>query len=124
MPKYGTIQRAICYLDEAAFSAIVSRWGEEVMQTTGEKLQGVAVDGKYLRGTRLDDLPAIQVLSAVGHKMPLVLGQEQVPEGTNEIKAIMTLLSQLVLEGRVVTVDALLTQREIAEAIWQKGGTT
>ena len=94
------------------------------MQATGEKLQGIAVDGKYLRGTRLDDLPAIQVMSAVGHEMQLVLGQEQVPEGTNEIKAIMTLLSRLVLVGRVVTVDALLTQREIAETIRQKGGTT
>ena len=32
--------------------------------------------------------------------------------------------TELVLEGRVVTVDALLTQREIAEVIVEKGGTT
>lgn len=34
------------------------------------------------------------------------------------------LLTELVLGGRVVTMDALLTQREIAQAIGAKGGTT
>jgi len=33
------------------------------------------------------------------------------------------LLTDRVLEGHVVTVDALLTQREIATTIREKGGT-
>jgi predicted transposase YbfD/YdcC len=43
---------------------------------------------------------------------------------TNEIKAIHPLLADLVLEGRVVTVDALLTQRDIAQAIVEKKAIT
>ena len=41
---------------------------------------------------------------------------------TNEITAVETLLQQLVLEGRIVTMDALLTQRHIAQTIVEKGG--
>jgi predicted transposase YbfD/YdcC len=54
----------------------------------------------------------------------VVLGQVEVPAGTNEIPTIQTLLEDLVLEGKVVTVDALLTQHDIAETIRKKGGTT
>jgi predicted transposase YbfD/YdcC len=50
-----------------------------------------------------------------------VLGEAEVDGKTNEIKAIEPLLADLVLDGGVVTVDALLTQRQIAQASWKKG---
>jgi hypothetical protein len=121
MPKYGTIRRVLNQVDEGAFTAVVSGWGQEVLNACEQV--AVAIDGKTLRGTRQAEQPAIQVISALGHELRLVLGQVQVPKGTNEITAIFTLLTGLVLEGRGVTVDALLTQREIAEAIRAKGGT-
>jgi hypothetical protein len=121
MPKYGTIRRALGQVDEAALNEVVSHWAEEVV---GAQESAIAMDGKKLRGTREGEQPAIAVMSALGHDLRLVLGQVEVPEGTNEIRAILPLLADLVLEGRVVTVDALLTQREIAETIRQKGGTT
>jgi predicted transposase YbfD/YdcC len=52
------------------------------------------------------------------------LFQSAVSDKTNEIGAIQEVLSALVLEGRVVTVDALLCQRKVAEAIVSRGGTT
>jgi predicted transposase YbfD/YdcC len=64
------------------------------------------------------------VISALSHDLLQVLGQKTVPSETNEIKGIMPLLADLVLEGRIVTVDALLTQRDIAATIREKGGTT
>jgi predicted transposase YbfD/YdcC len=54
----------------------------------------------------------------------LTLFQQAVSDKTNEIGAIHQVLSALVLEGRVVTVDALLCQREVAGAIVARGGTT
>src|SRR5262249_20943206 len=45
-----------------------------------------------------------------------------VDDKTNEITAVEPLLRQLVLEGRIVTMDALLTQRHIAQTIVDKGG--
>jgi hypothetical protein len=126
MPKYGTIRRLLQQLDEQAFTTVVGEWGEQVLAVYGEETEwlGVAIDGKTLRGTREDELPAVVLMSALSHELHQVLGQREVPSETNEIKGILPLLADLVLEGRVVTVDALLTQREIAETIREKGGTT
>lgn len=44
------------------------------------------------------------------------------PEKTNEIGAVNELLAGLILKGRVITMDALLTQRKLAEAILAQGG--
>ncbi|MGH2344555.1 MAG: ISAs1 family transposase, partial [Chloroflexota bacterium] len=50
------------------------------------------------------------------------LGQVAVAEKINEITAIHTLLAGLLREGWVVTMDALLTQQKIAQAIVDAGG--
>jgi predicted transposase YbfD/YdcC len=52
----------------------------------------------------------------------VTLAQHAVDDKTNEITAVETLLGQLVLEGRIVTMDALLTQRHVAQTIVDKGG--
>jgi len=52
----------------------------------------------------------------------VVLGQAGVPDKTNEIGAASAFLLTLVLEGRIVTADALLTQREVARTILDSGG--
>ena len=44
------------------------------------------------------------------------------PDKTNEIGAASAFLLTLALEGRIVTADALLTQREIARTILDGGG--
>jgi predicted transposase YbfD/YdcC len=51
----------------------------------------------------------------------LTLGQVAMDEKTNEITAIPTLLEGLLLEGWVVTIDALLTQQKSAQAIVDAG---
>lgn len=125
MPKHGTLQRLARQVNEAAVSRIVAAWGEEVLQTQkNPTLTGIAIDGKVLRGTRQGEVPAVEVISALSHDLLQVLGQKTVPSETNEIKGIMPLLADLVLEGRIVTVDALLTQRNIAATIREKGGIT
>ena len=54
------------------------------------------------------------LLSALAHQVGVTLTQHAVDDKTNEITAVEPLLQQLVLEGRIVTMDALLTQRHIA----------
>jgi hypothetical protein len=102
----------------------LGRWGEKVWETLkGKGLPGVAIDGKTLRGSRSEEVPALHLLSALAHDARVVLGQVEVDSHTTEIKGVEPLLADLVLEGRVVTVDALLTQREIVQVIVEKGGT-
>lgn len=61
------------------------------------------------------------MISAWACEVSLVLGQMRVDEKTNESKAIPELLEILCLKGCVVTIDAMGTQKEIAEKIIDKG---
>lgn len=63
-------------------------------------------------------------LSAVRHGLGLTRGQEAVSTKENEIPAMKRLLDHLVIKGEVLTMDALLTQKEIARKIVTKGGNT
>ena len=49
------------------------------------------------------------------HDSGIVLGQMAVDEKSNEITAVPQLLAGCDLEGIVITVDALLTQRGLAQ---------
>ena len=51
----------------------------------------------------------------------LVLGQRRVDDHSNEITAIPELLEMLVLEGCIVTIDALGCQKRIAQTIRDRG---
>ena len=80
----------------------------------------LAIDGKTLRGSGA----ALDGLNAFSHQLGLVLGQRLVGSKTNEIPEIIPLMQDLTLTGKLVTVDALHTQRDTAQAILKKGGLT
>jgi predicted transposase YbfD/YdcC len=62
------------------------------------------------------------LLSCISHRLGIVLAQVAVSDKTNEITKVDDLLEGLVLTGKVVTGDAMITQRAIAEKILSKGG--
>jgi len=96
-------------------------WAEGVVGSTpaapsaGEA--AVALDGKTLRGSRKQGAPGVHLLSALAHHVGLTLAQQAVDDKSNEITHVETVLRQLVLQGRVLTMDALLTQRHVAQTI-------
>ena len=79
-----------------------------------------------LRGSRRQGASDAHLLSTFSHRLGMVLGHcpegTRVADKTNEIGAASAFLLTLVLEGRVVTADALLTRREIARTILDGGG--
>jgi predicted transposase YbfD/YdcC len=83
--------------------------------------QVIALDGKKLRGSHGLKVEAAHAVSAWAVDKRLTLAQEFVEEKSNEIKAIPKLLELLDLEGHLVTIDAMGTQTEIAQAIVDKG---
>jgi hypothetical protein len=125
-PCAGTLHTIFRHLDKEAFEAKVGQWAECVLQqtTASGTLQGIAIDGKTLRSSKKQGAKDVHLLSAVSHGLGLTLGEQAVDDKTNEIGAVQQLLHLLLLEGRVVTMDALLTQKEIAKTILEKGGTT
>ncbi len=76
-----------------------------------------------MRGSANHGALDVHLLSAVSHGLGLTVGQEAVDDKTNEIGAVQALLAALVMEGRIFTMDALLTQKAIAQTIVQKKGT-
>jgi len=60
------------------------------------------------------------MVSAWANKAGITLGQIKVNEKSNEITAIPELLELLELEGCIVTIDAMGTQKKIAEKIASK----
>jgi predicted transposase YbfD/YdcC len=125
-PCAATFYHLFRRLDRAALETCLGGWTKQVLAAlAGEDtsgLAGVAIDGKTLRGSRKQGAPLTHLLSAVSHRLGLTLGQVAVDEKTNEITAIHPLLQGLLLAGWVVTMDALLTQEKIAQAILAAGG--
>jgi hypothetical protein len=114
-------------LDRAALEAALSAWAGSVLEPMPPPdgaPDALAIDGKTLRGSQQQGALDVHLLAVLSHRLGLTLHQQAVSDKTNEIGAIQQVLSALVLEGRVVTVDALLCQRKVAATIVVRGGTT
>ena len=65
---------------------------------------------------------SIHLIAALDHSLGGVLGQIRMPGHTNEHRAALKLLRSLMLEGRLVTGDAMFCQRHICRHIIEAGG--
>ena len=81
----------------------------------------VALDGKTLRGARLEDGRKVHLVSVVTHEEATTIAQANVDVKTNEITVFRPLLGTLDLTDVVVTADALHTQREHATFLCSRG---
>jgi len=125
-PCAATLHTIFRHVNRDEFEAHLGTWADSVVgslpaapETPGT---AVALDGKTLRGSKKQGAPGTHLLSALAHQVGVTLAQHAVDDKTNEITAVETLLHHLVLEGRIVTMDALLTQRHVAQTIVDTGG--
>ncbi len=125
-PCAATLHTIFRHVNRDEFEAHLGTWADSVVgslpaapETPGS---AVALDGKTLRGSKKQGAPGTHLLSALAHQVGVTLAQHAVDDKTNEITAVETLLHHLVLEGRIVTMDALLTQRHVAQTIVDTGG--
>lgn len=124
-PCAATVYHVLRRLDRHLVEATLGAWAANVLTALppapGE-LEALAIDGKTLRGSRQQGAPAVHLLSVLSHRLGLTLWQQAVADQTNEIPVLEDVLRGLIVEGRVMTMDALLTQRAIAERIVHGGG--
>jgi len=120
IPNPNTFARVFNAIDSKKFKACFDVWISNL--PTDLKGKQVALDGKTIRGSKLasDGTGAAHILSAFVHEYGLVIGQEKVNEKSNEITAIPELLTNLALEGSIISIDAIGTQKEIAKQIVNK----
>jgi predicted transposase YbfD/YdcC len=109
IPSHDTFGRVFRQLNPEEFQARFYEWVVALrIRLKGEVL---SVDGKTERGSKDGALG----LAALENE--LVLAQDRIDEGTNEITVIPQLLRLLDLEGAIITIDAIGCQTEIAQAI-------
>jgi predicted transposase YbfD/YdcC len=124
-PSQPTLHRIFKGLDCQQLERAVAQWAEIVLDSCRRKpsaLEAVALDGKTLCGSQRQGARDVHLLSALSHRLGVVMAQVAVEDRTTEIGQVNELLAALVLEGRIITADSLLTQREIAQASIDRGG--
>ena len=111
-------------INPALFAAAFTGW---VRESWPEKAGLVAIDGKTSRRShdRSQGAAPLHLVSAFATTARLVLAQEAVPDKANELAAIPPLLERLGaddgLKGALVSIDAIATNEDIAEAITGQG---
>jgi hypothetical protein len=116
-PSVATLHRVFKALDVAAFERALGGW---LAQVTGR--EALAVDGKTLRGTQHGGVPGVHLVAVYAHDSQVVLAESRSAGKGQELAAARAALAQVSLTQRVVTADALLTQRELCAQIVAAGG--
>ena len=111
VPCASTFYNILSKIDVNIFENIIYEYiGEKI-----DKNDAIAFDGKTMRGTKKKGGEFSHLLSAFSHKLAGTLFQISVDAKTNEIPAIQDIFKKMNLENKITTMDALLTQREIAK---------
>lgn len=118
IPVHDTIARVISQLEPALLLQCFIDWMCDVSSRTEGEM--VAIDGKTLRGSWQpgNRSSAIHMVSAFACSSSLVLGQVK----SNEIRAIPELLRLLEIKGCLISIDAMDSQKQIAQQIIEQKG--
>ena len=118
IPSHDTFGRVFSLLDPDALERCIGNWVAELVSSCQGKL--VAIDGKAIRRsfTRSWDKSGMaHLVSAFVRENQTVFGQLAVESKSNEIEAIPRLLALLDIKGAVISMDAMGTQKAIAQQI-------
>lgn len=130
-PAEATIRRMLTAVDPGALQGVIDAWTAHLRRHHGDGGDGpvaVAIDGKAVRGAKDTAGVMPHLLGAVTHENPMVITQRRVPAKTSEIPAVRAMVADLDLAGIggtagvVVTVDALHTHADSAQAVLDAGG--
>lgn len=117
IPDACTFRNIIREIDTQKLHTLFCEW----MKSVVSELTGViAIDGKTARRTQDKAKRPLHVVSAFSSECELVMGQLACDEKSNEITVIPKLLDLLEVSGCIITIDAMGTQKNIAEKIISK----
>jgi predicted transposase YbfD/YdcC len=127
IPRKDVFRRVLMLLNPSAFQACFYEWlralRAKAAAATGIEQPVFAVDGKTNRRShdRGNGLGALHAVSIWASEFGLSLGQVACAEKSNEITAIPELLRLVDIQGAIITIDAMGTQKAIAEQIVDQG---
>jgi hypothetical protein len=117
LAEESTFRRAFALISADVSGQVIGAWLHTRAMQAGGRLV-IAVDGKAVRGARNGEEKPPHLVAALAHGIGAVLGQVAVDAKSNEIPAVRELLKAFTdLAGAVITVGALHTQSDTAQAI-------
>ena len=120
IPSDDTMNRVFSAINSEVFEACFIEWVNSISDIS--QGQVISIDGKTLCGAKSHGKKSpVHMVSAWANENNLVLGQVKVDEKSNEITAIPELLDKLMIEGNIISIDAMGTQTNIAEKIIDNG---
>ena len=122
IPSHDTLSDVFARLNPDELETGFQNWVASLAE--GMTDAQIRIDGKMLRGSgdKAKGKKPLHLVSAWVGEANLIVGQVKTDDKSNEITAIPELLKLLVLEGSLVTIDAMGTQTNIAEQIVEQGG--
>lgn len=120
-PSPDTFERLMSAVDPDELERCLVEHGRSFLDSLAEKQ--VVIDGKKLSGTspKSKGNKGYYILNAFVSENHIMVGQVPLNDKENEITAIPRLLDKLDLTDSVVSIDAIGTQVDIAQAIIDKG---
>ena len=120
VPSHDTFGRVFSIIDPGEFEKCFNSWVSSLRESINREV--VSIDGKTLRRSfdKANSQLPFHIVSAWASDNGMSLGQVQVDKKSNEIKAIPKLLDVLALKDCIVTIDAMGSQKKIAEKVVQK----
>jgi predicted transposase YbfD/YdcC len=123
VPRKDVFRRVLSLLNPMAFQTCFAAWlqtlRDQAAAATEIEQPVYAVDGKTARRShdRKRGLGALHSVSVWASEFGLSLGQVACDDKSNEITAIPELLKLVDIQGAIITIDAMGTQKAIAAQI-------
>jgi hypothetical protein len=118
-PSHDTVSDVPNALNAQLFSELFIRWTSSLSAGAADLLN---IDGKTSRRSGGHGQNPLHLVSAWANQQNRVLGQEATDQKSNGITAIPALLRKLDIGGCLITIDAMGTQKAIAQQIVEAGG--
>lgn len=119
--SHDTLNRVMGMISPEILQQLYGKWQELLSRNEGEALKKIiCIDGKTMRSNKRKAGKPSHIVSAWSREEGFCLGQKAVDEKSNEITAIPELLDKIQIKGQIVTIDAMGTQKAVAEKIRRK----
>lgn len=129
IPSHDTFGRVFSILNPVEMEKCLIEWAKTVRARLASEVEEkspaiINLDGKRLRGSadKVHKKNGVHILNAWLVDSGLCIGQIEAEEKENEITVAPELMKLLDLGGTVVTGDALLTQKGLAQQVRESGG--
>lgn len=117
VPSLFTFSRVISSINPKVFTRIFTDWIQKIYPPKEDQV--IAIDGKSLLGsyTETKGKELVHLVNAIACDTGITLAQIEVDIKENEITAIPKLLEYLDIKKSIITMDAMGSQKSIAELI-------